>query len=235
MNKELTTVEQNFKNIELNKNIAKDTIYKCIKRLFDICLGIVGCVVLIPISIIIKICYLISGDKKSIIFAQKRIGKDGKRFTIYKFRTMVPKADKVLFNLLKKDSKLAEEYRINKKIENDPRETKVGRVIRKLYIDELPQLINVLKGDMSLVGNRPYLIREKKDMDNYYEDIIKTKPGLTGLWQVSKEKNVKFKDRLELEKIYSDNCNLKTDIKIFFKTFKIIIGGFGIKIKIEGK
>ena len=136
---------------------------------------------------------------------------------------MVPNADEVLAKLLKEDKEAAKEYKINKKLENDPRITKMGKILRKTSIDELPQLINVLKGDMSLIGNRPYLPREKEDMGDYYNDILKTKPGLTGYWQVSGRSNTTFEERLKLEKYYSNHSSLKLDIKIFFKTFKVVL------------
>ena len=205
----------------------KDICYLSTKRLFDILIGLIGLIILIPIILLIKIATLCSGDFNSIFFTQNRIGKNGKEFKFYKFRSMVPNADIVLFELLEKDKKLNEEYKKNKKLKNDPRITKIGKIIRRTSIDELPQLLNVLKGDMTLIGNRPYLPREKKDMGDYFYDIVKTKPGLTGYWQVSGRKDVSFQNRLKLEKYYSNNRSLKLDIKIFFKTFGAIIGGHG--------
>ena len=199
--------------------------YLIIKRLFDIIMGILGCIILIPFIVIIKIASLINGDRASIFLIQKRIGKDGKEFSFYKFRSMVLNADEILFKLLKENEELAREYEINKKLQNDPRITKIGRIIRKTSIDELPQLLNVLKGDMSMIGNRPYLPREKKSMGKYYSDIVKTKPGLTGYWQVSGRSNTTFKDRLKLESYYSNHNSLILDIKIFFKTFKVVFFG----------
>ncbi len=180
---------------------------------------------LIPVTIILKIVTICSGDLNPIIFSQNRIGKNGKEFKFYKFRSMVSNADEVLFKTLEMDKLMAEEYKKNRKLKNDPRITKVGKVIRKLSIDELPQLINVLKGDMSIIGNRPYLPREKEDMKDFYEDIIKTKPGITGYWQVNGRSKTTFKERLELERYYSNNYSLILDIKIFFKTFKVVLFG----------
>ena len=205
----------------------KRAIYFICKRIGDILVSLIGLALLIPITIIIKIAYMCTGDFHSIIFTQDRIGKDGKHFKFYKFRSMVPNADEVLFKRLAEDEKLAEEYAMNKKLKNDPRITKIGRIIRKASIDETPQFINIFLGDMSLVGNRPYLPREKKDMGNHYEDIIKTKPGLTGYWQVSGRSDLSFKKRLELETYYSKRAGFKLDTKIFFKTFKVVICGKG--------
>lgn len=205
----------------------KRAIYFIWKRTGDILVSLIGLVLLIPIIIIIKIAYMCTGDFHSIIFTQDRIGKNGKHFKFYKFRSMVPNADEVLFKRLAEDEKLAEEYAMNKKLKNDPRITKIGRIIRKASIDETPQFINIFLGDMSLIGNRPYLPREKKDMGDHYEDIIKTKPGLTGYWQVSGRSDLSFKKRLELETYYSKHAGFKLDTKIFFKTFKVVLGGKG--------
>jgi undecaprenyl-phosphate galactose phosphotransferase len=201
----------------------KHSIYLAIKRIFDILVSLIGCMFLIPIIVIIKIITIISGDLHPIIFSQNRIGKDGKEFKFYKFRSMIPDADQALFELLEKNPERKKEYELNKKLENDPRITKVGKFIRKTSIDELPQLINVLKGDMSLIGNRPYLPREKKDMKKYYNDIVKTKPGLTGYWQVNGRSDTSFGQRLTLEQYYSNHASLKLDIKIFFKTFSVVL------------
>ena len=205
----------------------KEIAYLAIKRIIDIVAGLVGLIVLIPISLIIKIVSMCNGDFGKIMFTQMRIGKDGKEFKFYKFRSMVPNADEVLFKLLEENEELAKEYKENKKLKDDPRITKVGKFIRRYSIDELPQLLNVLKGDMSLIGNRPYLPREKDDMGKYFDDIVKTKPGITGYWQVSGRSDVSFKERLKLEQYYSNNCGLRMDIKILFKTFGAVIGHKG--------
>ena len=108
--------------------------------------------------------------------------------------------------------------------------TKIGKIIRKTSIDELPQLLNIFKGDMSLIGNRPYLPREKEDMGTYFKDIVKTKPGLTGWWQVNLRSRGTFEDRLKMEKYYSERAGFKIDIKIFLKTFKVVLGS-GLIVK----
>lgn len=201
----------------------KNRTYNFIKRVFDILFSLIGLIVLIPCIIIIKIANMLTKDFNSVFYTQDRIGKNGKIFKLYKFRSMIPNADKVLEEMLKEDNEITREYKLNKKLKNDPRISKVGKVIRKLSIDELPQVINILKGDMSLIGNRPYLPREKKDMGKYYKEIIKTRPGLTGYWQVNGRSATTFKDRLKLESYYSKHCGLKMDIKIFFKTFKVVL------------
>ena len=202
-------------------------IYRVTKRLFDIIVGLIGIIFLIPISIIVKIAYICTGDFHSIFLIQKRIGVNGKEFNFFKYRTMIINADEVLFTLLKENKEIAKEYKKNKKLKNDPRITKAGKILRRTSIDELPQLINVLKGDMSLIGNRPYLPREKEDMGDSYDEIVKSKPGITGYWQVSGKENSTFEKRLELEKYYSNNMSLGMDLKIFFGTFKAVFFGHG--------
>lgn len=203
--------------------------YNFVKRTIDIVGGSIGCLFLLPIAGVIKIANLASGDKAPILLTQKRIGKGGKEFKFYKFRSMVPNADEELKRLMATDPAIKEEYTKNKKLKHDPRITPVGKVIRRTSIDELPQLINVVKGDMSIVGNRPYLPREKEDMGKYYNSIIKTTPGITGYWQISGRSDVSFEKRLELEKYYSHNYSLNMDAKILSKTIGAVIGSKGAK------
>ena len=198
-------------------------LYLGIKRVFDIIISLVGLIFLLPVALFVKIAYMCTGDFKRIFYTQNRIGKNGKEFKFFKFRTMIKDADEVLFKMLAENEELREEYRINKKLKNDPRITKVGKHLRKSSLDELPQIINIFLGNMSLIGNRPYLPREKEDMGEYFDDILKTKPGLTGYWQVSGRSNTTFEERLKLEKYYSDHCGLRMDIKIFFKTFIVVL------------
>lgn len=199
-------------------------MYLAIKRTFDIVVSLIALILLSPILLIIAIVIRLEDGGKAIL-VQERIGLNGKLFKFYKFRSMIKDADKVLFELLENDEALALEYKINKKLVNDPRITKIGKIIRKTSLDELPQLINILKGDMSFVGNRPYLPREINDMQPYYDSIIKSKPGLTGLWQVSGRSNLTFKNRCRIEADYSEKMSLSLDIKIFFKTFKVVLKG----------
>ncbi len=231
MNEEVTNIENEelARKIDIPNILAKVDyyIYIIIKRLFDIFGGLIGLILLVPITLVLKICFLITGDFNPLIFTQNRIGKDGKEFKFYKFRSMVPNADKELERILTETQELKLEYDKNKKLKNDPRVTKIGKIIRKTSIDELPQLLNVLKGDMSLIGNRPYLPREKEDMGKYYKEIIKTKPGITGYWQVSGRSNISFEKRCKLESYYSNNYSLPLDIKIFFLTFYAVFKGNG--------
>ena len=207
----------------------RKSLYFFTKRIFDIFVGFIGTLFLIPLTIIIKIAYMISGDFESIIFKQARIGKNGKTIYIYKYRSMVPNADEVLFELLKNDPELAKEYKKYKKLENDPRITKIGKFIRKTSLDEFPQFFNVLMGDMSVVGPRPYLHRELKDMGRYYNSVIACKPGVTGYWQVNGRSKTDFDTRLQMDEYYSENRKTTLDFKLFIKTFATVLEKDGAK------
>ena len=136
-------------------------------------------------------------------------------------------ADEILEKYLKENTDKKEEYAKNKKLKKDPRITKIGYLLRRSSLDEFPQFLNVFKGDMSLIGNRPYMLKEKADMGKYYKDIVKTKPGITGLWQVSGRNGTTFKKRLQLEKEYSKTCSLLLDIRILLHTIIVVITGDG--------
>lgn len=199
--------------------------YFCVKRLFDIIASLVGIILLIPITVFVKVAYICTGDHYSIFYAQPRIGKNGRVFKIIKFRSMIPNAEQELVEIMAKDEKLAKEYRENKKLVDDPRITKVGKIIRRWSIDEMPQFLNVFWGSMSMIGNRPYLLGEKKEMGKYYKQIVKIKPGITGLWQISGHNDVSFKSRLELEATYADLACFSLDAHIFWRTVRAMLGG----------
>ena len=209
-----------------------DTLYRSrtqikieatIKRTIDIIGSIFGLIVLIPLSIAIYIANYISGDKGPLFYTQTRIEKDGKLFKMYKFRSMVVGADEKLKQYLIENEEARKEYKKYKKLKNDPRITKIGDFIRKTSLDEFPQFINVLKGEMSLVGPRPYLVREKEDMNGYYKYITQCKPGITGFWQINGRSNVTFDDRVDMDMLYFYTHSLKKDAKILFKTIKKMI------------
>ena len=204
------------------KKTFNEITYSFLKRTVDITASATALLLLSPVFLVTSLAIRKDSDGPAM-FTQKRIGKDGKLFEIYKFRTMVPDADKKLFEMLEKDEKARVEYKLNKKLKNDPRITKLGNFLRKTSIDELPQLLNVLKGDMSLVGPRPYLPREKDDMGAYYNTIIESKPGITGLWQVSGRSNTTFEDRLEFDKEYTENKGFFYDMGLLTKTVGVVI------------
>ena len=191
-------------------------IYLGIKRLLDILCGLLGLVLLIPITFFVKFVTLASGDRAKLFYNQKRVGKNGKTIKIYKFRSMVPNADEELNEMLK-DEKYRKEWEDNQKFENDPRITKVGRFLRKTSIDELPQLINVLRGDMSLVGPRP-LIEGELEAHGGLKLYQKVKPGITGWWACNGRSNLDYAERLELEYYYIKHFSLYLDILCIFRT-----------------
>ncbi len=207
---------------QVNKQKIKNKekiIYSIVKRTIDVIGALVGIVFLIPLTIILYIVNKISKENEGpLFFNQLRIGKDGKEFKLYKYRSMVMHADEKLWEYLNENEEAREEYFQYKKLRNDPRITKLGKFLRKASIDEFPQFINVLKGEMSLVGPRPYLYREKEDMQSKYQQIITVKPGLTGYWQVNGRSDVDFKERLEMDIFYIQNRTLWLDFKILLKT-----------------
>jgi undecaprenyl-phosphate galactose phosphotransferase len=220
--------EQNQKHKdEISQRKVRNFISGLIKRIVDLIAGIVGTILLIPFTIFVIILRLINHEKGPIIYDQIRIGKNGKPFKIYKYRTMVVGADEILQDYLDSNQEAAEEYQKYKKLEHDPRMTKSGELLRKTSLDEFPQFINILLGQMSLVGPRPYLLTEKEDMGEYYNYIIEVKPGLTGPWQIAGRNNLSFEDRLKLDEEYVSHCGNIRDFKIILKTFKKVIGKEG--------
>lgn len=209
------------KNLNRNKLALK--LERFAKRLLDILGGLVGVIALVPLTLIIWIANLIFKDKGPIFYTQERIGKDGKTFKMYKYRSMVVGADEKLEKYLAENEEARKEYEEYKKLKNDPRVTKIGKIIRKTSIDEFPQFINILKGDMTLVGPRPYLPREKEDINGFFNYIMSCKPGLTGFWQVNGRSEVTFTDRLEMDMQYYYTHNLKLDIKLLIATVKNVI------------
>ena len=197
---------------------------KFIKRLIDILAGIAGVMTLLPLMAYVKYKYVKSGDHDNIMFSQERIGKNGKLIKIYKFRSMIPNE---LERMMEEDPKIKEEYLTNKKLKDDPRITPVGHFLRKTSLDEWPQFVNVLKGEMSFIGPRPYLPREKEDMGQYYDSIIKLKPGVTGMWQANGRSDVEFSYRCKLDDYYYHNWSIWLDFTIMYKTVKSVVYGKG--------
>lgn len=198
-------------------------ITRIFKRVIDFLIGMVGVITLIPLTIFIYF----KTDKKEreagLFFTQDRIGRNGKKIKIYKYRSMVVGADKILEEMMAKDEKIREEYEKNKKLRDDPRITKIGEFLRRTSMDEFPQFINVLKGEMSFVGPRPYLFREKEDMGIYYDKIVKSKPGITGMWQTHGRSDTDFHERLIFDEYYYRNWCLWLDIVIIIKTIKGVV------------
>ncbi len=203
-----------------NTNAKPSIFYLAIKRLLDIIISLIGLLILAPVILFVKIISTRYSDFDSIFFTQKRIGKNGQEFTLYKFRTMVPNAEQILADMIANNPAIKEEYDRTKNLTNDPRITASGRILKKLSLDGLPQMLNVLKGEMSIIGNCPYLPGETKDMGNYYNDIIKTKPGIISYYKTSNVENGTFETRLKFESYYSNVCNFKLDMNILSKSIK---------------
>ena len=219
VSEKITTEEKVITN-DVNENKKMSNImYKFIKRTVDICLGIVGMILFIPLTIFIWFANLFAKDNGPVFFVQERIGKNGKLFKLYKYRSMVMGADDKLAKYLAENPEAREEYKKYKKLQEDPRITPIGKFLRKTSLDEFPQFINVMIGQMSIVGPRPYLPREIDDMGDSYNEIIKVKPGLTGLWQVNGRSDTTFENRLIIDKDYIKRKSLILDLKIFIRTF----------------
>lgn len=202
--------------------------YFFVKRAFDLLFAFVALVPFALLTVVIKIAYILSGDFAPIFYCHKRIGKNGKEFMLYKFRTMVPNSAEVLEKLLKKKA-FREEWEACHKLENDPRITKIGKLLRKTSVDEIPQTLNIIKGDMSLIGPRPVT---KPEVDAYGKDqtkLLSLRPGLTGWWACNGRSGTDHQSRQELELFYCENASLLLDIKCFLKTISAVIKQEGAK------
>ncbi len=203
----------------------KGKIYRGFKRITDIVLGCVGLIILLPVFLIIGICIKID-SKGPVIFAHKRIGKNGKKFNMYKFRSMYENAEEMIENFSEEQKR---EYQENFKLENDPRITKVGKLLRKTSLDELPQIVNIIKGDLSIIGPRPIVDEELEKYGENKEKFLSITPGLTGYWQANGRSNTTYEERMQMELYYIDNQSLLLDIKIFFKTIVSVLKKEGAK------
>ena len=207
-------------NIMKKEKTNKKVLYKFTKRIIDIIGSIIGILILIPTTLIIYLARkVLKEDKGPLFYEQLRYGKNGKVFRLYKFRSMCIGADKKLKEYLENNDEAREEFEKTHKLQNDPRITKIGNFLRKSSLDELPQMINILKGDMSFVGPRPVVEKEVEEYGANKDKFLSVRPGLTGYWQVNGRSNTTYEERMEMELYYVDNCSLWLDIKIFFKTF----------------
>ena len=207
--------------IDFSDVLAKESIfYSVTKRLIDIVGSLCGIILLSPLFLIVAILIKLEDPKGKVFFAQERNGRYPKTFKMYKFRSMVHNAEDLLKDLMDRNEQTGPVFKIN----DDPRITKVGKFIRKTSIDELPQLFNVLKGDMSLVGPRPAIPREVEQYNSYQMQRLAVKPGLTCIWQVSGRNNIGFDEWVEMDIEYIKTRNLWLDIKLIFKTVGVLFG-----------
>jgi exopolysaccharide production protein ExoY len=198
--------------------------YQVAKRTFDFSASLLAIILLLPVYLIISIIIAVT-EGMPVAFRQTRIGKGGKLFTIYKFRTMVRNAEEVL----KAHPELMEEYKQHYKIKNDPRISKFGRFLRKSSLDELPQLFNVLKGEMSIVGPRPIVVPELEMYGDHQDVYLAMKPGCAGIWQCGGRSTTTYEERVEMDRYYYENASFWLDLKILVKTVGAILVGRGAR------
>ena len=204
---------------EVIENERSNVLYEVIKRIIDIVASFTGLIVLSPLMLVVSILIKLE-SKGEVIFKQKRVGLNGKEFYMYKFRSMVINAEELKAELESQNEMSGPIF----KMKDDPRITKIGKFIRKTSIDELPQLINVIKGDMSLVGPRPSLPKEVEEFETWMRERLEVKPGLTCIWQVSGRNNIDFEDWMKLDIKYVRERSFKLDIKLILKTVLVLFG-----------
>lgn len=197
-----------------------DKVYLFMKRMLDLLGSFIGLIILCPLFAVIGLLIKIEAPQGSVFFRQVRVGQNGKEFHMYKFRSMVANAEDLLEQLIDQNEVNGNMF----KMKNDPRITRIGKFIRKTSLDELPQLWNVFRGEMSLVGPRPALPREVKNYTSYDRQRLQMIPGCTGLWQVSGRNSVGFEQMVELDLTYARERSMMVDIKIIFRTFKVLVG-----------
>lgn len=218
---------KNVSKMELikTKESTEKKIYIKVKRILDCILATIALIILSPIYLIIAIAVKID-SKGPVFFGHTRIGKNGKIIKIYKYRTMVTNAEELIKQFTPEQMK---EYKENFKLENDPRITKVGKFLRKTSLDELPQLLNIIQGDLALIGPRPVVKKELEKYGKNAEKFLSVTPGLTGNWAASGRSNTTYEERMKMELWYVDNISFITDVKIFFKTIIAVIKKEGAK------
>jgi Undecaprenyl-phosphate galactose phosphotransferase WbaP len=197
-----------------------------IKRFMDIVIVIAGGILLLPFFLLIALIVKINSPGP-VLYKHKRLGKNGKPFYAYKFRTMVNNAEQKLKEIIEADPQLKIEWEKTHKLQKDPRITGFGKILRRTSIDEFPQLINILKGEMSLVGPRPIVTEEVAKYGDDYNRIFSNKPGLTGMWQVSGRSDANYYDRISYDTYYLQNWSIWLDLWILFKTFGVVFFGKG--------
>lgn len=215
---EFRKVDGEIETVEVNHSV----IYYAVKRFFDIALCVLALVVLSPVFLITALAIKIE-DGEPVIFTQERTGLNGNVFKMYKFRSMVKNAPELHISLLEKNELDGPAF----KLKDDPRITKVGKIIRRTSIDELPQLINIIKGDMSIVGPRPLPVYETEHCNEYQNQRLLMKPGLTCYWQVMGRNNIGFDEWIELDLKYIKNSGILTDLGIIIMTFGAVLSGKG--------
>lgn len=216
--------EKNFGDMGFSELINEKQDY--VKRGLDLLLTVGGGLCLLPFLLIIALLVAID-NKGDVIFAHRRIGQNGKEFKCYKFQTMIPNAKQALEEYLSKNPEARKEWEANFKLVNDPRVTKLGGFLRKTSLDEMPQLWNVIVGDMSLVGPRPIVSKEVERYGENFKEYAMCKPGITGIWQVSGRSDTTYEERVAMDTWYAYNRTNILDLKYLFLTIKVVLFGKG--------
>ena len=220
-----TIVDSKLMLLRVRNNLAR-WYNRLAKRIFDIVVSLCGMVFVLPLGIFIAAAIYLD-NPGPVMFAHRRIGQHGKEFPCYKFRSMVTDADAVLERHLTEHPEAREEWEQDFKLKDDPRVTRVGRILRKTSLDELPQLVNVLKGEMSLVGPRPIVRAEIEKYRDYFHDFCLVPPGITGMWQVNGRSDTTYEERVQMDSWYVRNWSVWIDIVYLLKTIKVVFSGKG--------
>ncbi len=220
VNQDVISRDNNLKYKQKHEIKSKEKeVYLYVKRALDIIISLIGLILLSPVFIIISLAIKLE-SKGPVFFGHTRIGKNGKTIKIYKFRSMVQNAEDLIKNFTPEQMK---EYKENYKLTNDPRITKVGNFLRKTSLDELPQLVNIIKGDLSIIGPRPVVAEELKKYEENIDKFLSVTPGLTGYWAANGRSNTSYEERMKMELYYIDNMSFMMDIKVFFKTIVSVL------------
>lgn len=218
-------ISQELKGITVFKKSIKYKKYinNFIKRIIDILGGLIGIALLVPLMVLVKVINVLNKDYGPLFYSHERIGKNGKHFKMYKFRSMCMDSQEVLKKLLAENEEARKEWEEHRKLNNDPRITKIGKILRKTSLDEFPQFVNVLKGDMSLVGPRAVIDGEIEKFGVYKDAVLSVKPGITGYWAANGRSETSYDERVNMEFYYVSNNSIFMDIRILFKTVISVI------------
>ena len=215
---------ESIKKKAMINSLKRENGYIVVKRLIDLIGAILGVIVLLPIFLIVALAIKLEDPKGPIFYAHQRLGKNGELIPVYKFRSMYQNADKMIDSFNEEQKK---EYQENFKLKNDPRVTKIGKILRKTSLDEIPQLVNVIKGEMSIVGPRPIVKQELEKYAGYEDLLLSVQPGLTGMWQAFGRSDISYEERVQMDVEYVNNKSLILDLKIIIYTVISVIKGTG--------
>ena len=213
--------KKKLKNPKRKLNNSKKIIYLVIKNYVDIIFSFIFLFLSLPLSMIIILLIKFS-SRGPIFYFHERLGKNKKKFLCIKFRTMHPESEDMFAELISRNETLKKEFLENHKLKNDPRITNIGRFLRKTSLDEIPQFLNVLRGEMSIVGPRPIVDEETLKYGKKISEVLEVKPGITGLWQISGRNNLSYQRRVELDSLYVNQINFFLDLRIIIRTFGVI-------------